>query len=414
MIETTRFTLDNGLRVIHHSDPSTAMVAVNVLYNVGARDEKPDLTGLAHLFEHLMFGGSVNIEDFDGELEKAGGMSNAWTSNDFTNFYDVLPAHNAETAFWLESDRMLSLAFSDKSLEIQRNVVIEEFKQQCLNRPYGDMGHHLRRLAYTVHPYRWPVIGVAPEHIEKVTQEDVRKFFHSHYAPNNAILSVAGNITADETYELSEKWFGDIPRRAIVPRDYPVEPEQTSPRIAETTGNVPNTALNISFPMDRYGTDNYFAADLLTDLLANGQSSRFYRRLLMETNLFTEIDASILGCEEPGLLMINAKLTDGTAEGIRKATDAIDRQIEEMVETEISAYELTRAVNRMASATLFSSISYLSKAQMLAAHEYHGEDINTMIDRYRALSPADIRRCAAAIFNPAHRSTLIYHAAQTG
>ena len=211
MIETTRFELGNGLRFVHNYDGNTAMVAVNVLYNVGARDERGDLTGLAHLFEHLMFGGSVNIPDFDGAIERAGGKNNAWTSNDFTNFYDILPAQNAETAFWLESDRMLSPSFADRTLEVQRSVVTEEFKQQCLNRPYGDLSHHLRKLVYTAHPYSWPVIGKTPEHIARVTPQDTREFFFSHYAPNNAVVAVSGNITAEETRRLAEKWFGDIP-----------------------------------------------------------------------------------------------------------------------------------------------------------------------------------------------------------
>ena len=199
MIEYNKFTLSNGLRVIHNYDGATAMVALNVMYNVGARDEKPNMTGMAHLFEHLMFGGSVNIPDFDGAIESAGGMNNAWTSNDYTNFYDIVPSQNAETAFWVESDRMLSLAFSDKALEVQRNVVIEEFKQTCLNKPYGDMSHHLRGLMYQIHPYRYPVIGKEISHIEKVTQDDVRDFFYSHYAPNNAVLSISGRITLEET-----------------------------------------------------------------------------------------------------------------------------------------------------------------------------------------------------------------------
>lgn len=411
MIQTNRFELSNGLRVVHNADNSTAMVAVNILYDVGARDENPDLTGLAHLFEHLMFGGSENIPDFDNSLERAGGMSNAWTSNDFTNFYDILPAHNAETAFWLESDRMMSLSFSEKALEVQRHVVIEEFKQQCLNKPYGDTAHHLRDLAYREHPYRYPVIGSDISHIEKVSQDDVRQFFFSHYAPNNAVLSVSGNISESETRRLAEKWFGEIPQRDIKPRLYPAEPPQNGTRIKEVTGNVPRTALTMAWHMDGYGSEQYFAADLLTDLLANGQSSRFYRKLLMNSGLFSEIDASILGSEEPGLLLINAKLTDDSDMTVNSAIDAIDTEIKELAESAVSQREITRAVNRMESAAMFSNMSYLSKAQVLAAHEYHGEDINDMITRYRMLTPENIRDAAAGIFDRRSLSMLIYRPA---
>lgn len=411
MIETTRFQLPNGLRVIHNYDGNTAMVAVNVLYNVGARDESPELTGLAHLFEHLMFGGSVNIPDFDAAIERAGGKNNAWTSNDFTNFYDVLPAQNAETAFWLESDRMLSLAFSDKALEVQRSVVTEEFKQQCLNRPYGDQAHYLRRLAYTLHPYSWPVIGKSPEHIAKVTQQDVRDFFFSHYAPNNAILAVSGNISAEETRILAEKWFGDIPRRQIVPRSYPQEPEQTAPRVEYATGHVPATDIIIAYPMSGYGTKQYICADLLTDLMANGESSIFYRELLMATDLFTSVDASILGSEEPGLLMLNMRLSKEGEEYEKKAIEVVKAKVAEIIERGFTEQQLTRAVNRMESAMIFGNVSYLAKAQALAQAEYHNEDINHIIDNYRNLTGEDLQQAAREIFRPERENLLIYRPA---
>jgi predicted Zn-dependent peptidase len=412
MIETTRFTLDNGLRVVHNRDASTAMVAINILYNVGARDEDPQMTGLAHLFEHLMFGGSANIPDFDSELQRAGGVSNAWTSNDFTNFYDVVPAQNVETALWLESDRMLALSFDQRSLDIQRSVVIEEFKQQCLNRPFGDMSHYLRRLVYTVHPYRFPVIGKEIADLEKVTIDDIRRFFYSHYAPNNAVLAISGNITADNARRLIEKWFGNIPGRDIAPRLYPREPLQTSPRQASATGRVSCTALTLAYPMKAYGSRQYFGADLLTDLLANGPASRFYRRLLIGTDIFSEIDASILGCEEPGMLMVNAKLIDGSDKGIKRALDAIDHEIDDICQNPIEQRQLTRAVNRMESAATFANISYLNKAQALALCEMHGEDINRAMEPYRKLTPDDIRSTARQIFDPSRRSTLIYSPCQ--
>lgn len=408
MIETTRFELGNGLRFVHNYDGNTAMVAVNVLYNVGARDERGDLTGLAHLFEHLMFGGSVNIPDFDGAIERAGGKNNAWTSNDFTNFYDILPAQNAETAFWLESDRMLSPSFADRTLEVQRSVVTEEFKQQCLNRPYGDLSHHLRKLVYTTHPYSWPVIGKTPEHIARVTPQDTREFFLSHYAPNNAVVAVSGNITAEETRRLAEKWFGDIPRREIAPRGYGREPEQTSARHAEVSGHVPSTDITIAYPMEGYGTKQYYCADLLTDLMANGESSIFYRELLMESDLFTSVDASILGSEEPGMLMLNMRLRENGADNERRAIETVNAKVEEIAVRDFSARQLTRAINRMESAMTFNNVSYLAKAQALAMCEYHNEDINGTIARYRELTGADLRECARDIFRPERANTLIY------
>lgn len=407
-MEVTRFSLSNGLRVVHNRDASTAMVAVNVLYDVGSRDESPEMTGLAHLFEHLMFGGSINVPDFDGELQKAGGMSNAWTSNDFTNFYDVLPAHNVETAFWLESDRMLSLAFNERSLEVQRSVVIEEFKQQCLNRPYGDMDHHLRGLVYKEHPYHTPVIGKDFSHIENVTMDDVKRFFEAHYAPNNAVLSVSGNVDETTVRRLAEKWFGDIPRRAIAPRAYAPEPLQTSPRGKEVRANVPLVALTMAYPMAGYGTKQYLAADLLTDLLANGPASRFYRRLTMSGGVFAEADASILGSEEPGMLLVNAKLKRGGDEDINEAIALLDKELDDVVENMASQRDLTRAVNRMESAAMFANINYLSKAQTLAMAEYHGEDINRQIEKYRELTPEDVRSAAREIFAPSRRSLLVY------
>lgn len=408
MIKANRATLPNGLRIIHNYDSATAMVALNMLYNVGARDEDPEMTGLAHLFEHLMFGGSANIPDFDSAIENAGGWNNAWTSNDFTNFYDILPAHNAETAFWLESDRMLALAFSDKALEVQRNVVIEEFKQVCLNKPYGDMSHHLRSLIYTTHPYRFPVIGKEFSHIERVTQDDVRNFFYSHYAPNNAVLAISGHISWDETLRLANKWFGDIPTRDIAPRLYPSEPEQIAPRAKTVSGNVPQTALTITFPMPGYDSPLYIPCDIITDLLASGRSARFYQNLLMGTDLFTEVDASISGSEEPGYLMLSAKLRDNSADTIAQAQEAMINQAQSLTDGSLTKYELTRAINRYESNYTFGSINFLAKAQALALSEMHNEDINSIVPRYRGISVEDIVKTTQLIIDPQRASTLIY------
>ena len=408
MIEYNTFTLSNGLRVVHNYDGATAMVALNVMYNVGARDESPEMTGMAHLFEHLMFGGSVNVPDFDGAIENAGGMNNAWTSNDYTNFYDIVPAQNVETAFWVESDRMLSLAFSDKALEVQRNVVIEEFKQTCLNRPYGDMSHYLRAMVYKHHPYRYPVIGKEISHIEKVTQDDVKEFFYSHYAPNNAVLSVSGNVSFDETCRLAEKWFGSIPVRNIAPRNYPQEPEQVEARREDVKGNVPQLAMVKAFRMPGYGQPNYIECDIITDLLASGRSSRFYRNLLMTTGAFTEVDASIIGSDEPGFMMLNCKLTENDDASINKAESLIMNEVQRLIDGDVSDYELTRTINRFESNFMFSSMGFMAKAQSLANYVMHNEDVNDVVNRYRKVTIDDIARVASEIFVPEKSSTLIY------
>lgn len=378
------------------------------MYDVGGRDENAELTGMAHLFEHLMFGGSANVADFDGALSAAGGVSNAWTSNDFTNFYDVLPAVNLETALWLESDRMLGLSFSDKALEVQRSVVIEEFKQMCLNRPYGDLEHKFRALAYKSHPYRFPVIGKDFSHIERVTQADVKDWFFRHYAPNNAVLAICGNVEFGQVRDAVEKWYGDIPRREIAPRLYAPEPLPDAPRSVEVGGDVPQTAVNMAFPMAAYGAGGYFKADLLSDILANGQSSRFYRRLLLGSELFTEVDAAIWGSEEPGLFTVTAKLRGKGADAERQAIDAINAELEALCETEVDGHELQRCVNRLESNRTFSLLNYLSVAQTLAHAEMHGEDPDRFMEPYRAVSPASLRQTAREIFNSSRAFTLIY------
>ncbi|WP_303030132.1 pitrilysin family protein [uncultured Duncaniella sp.] len=425
MIDFNRFTLSNGLRVIHNYDPTTAMVAVNVLYNVGSRDEDPSMTGLAHLFEHLIFGGSANIPDFDAEIERAGGMNNAWTSNDFTNFYDVAPARNFETLLWLESDRMLRLAFSEKSLEVQRNVVIEEFKQTHLNRPYGDLFHKLRSLVYRTHPYSIPTIGKEPAHIEKVTRDDVRDFFYSHYAPNNAVLAISGNVTPDQVRRGVERWFDSIPRRDIKPRTYQPEPLPDAPRELEVRGHVPQTCVVVAYPMPGYGQPGYIECDLITDILASGRSSRFYRRLLLGGDLFTSADASIIGSEEPGMLMLKGHLEDPSEATARKAVERLmseaselcyqasrlDRLSYNLTEARpggVTPYEVERAINRFASDFTFSSLSYLQRAQALAMAEMHGEDINEIVPAYRRVTTAMIATTARRVIDPAHACTLIY------
>lgn len=408
MTETFRFTLPNGLRVVHNYNPTVSMAVVNTLYDVGGRDEDPGHTGMAHLFEHLMFGGSAHIPDFDGPLQNAGGTSNAWTSNDFTCFYDIIPAHNIETALWLESDRMLSLAFSDKALEVQRSVVVEEFKEVCLNRPYGDMAHLLFSMCYPGHPYGVPVIGRDFHDIEKTTQQDVKDWFYSHYAPNNAVMAVVGDIQPDRLRALVEKWYADIPRRDIAPRDIPDPAPAAGPLLTEASGNVPQTAITLAYPMDGYNGEGYIPADLITDILANGQSSRFYRRLLMPGRHFSDIDASILGTEHPGLLMINAKLLGRGAEAEQDAISAINEEISLLLHEDVEPAELFRCVNRLESDRVFSMINPLQKAQALALAEMHHENLDDIIPRYRAVTPAVIRKTASKILHPDNVRTLIY------
>lgn len=400
-IKVNRATLTNGLRIVHHHDPSTAMVALNVLYDTGARDESPDLTGLAHLFEHLMFGGSANVPDFDGELTRAGGVSNAWTGNDFTNFYEVAPAHNAETLFHIESDRMLAPAVSESTLEVQRSVVIEEFKQQCLNRPYGDMGHRLREMVYgpSAHPYSWPVIGKSFDHIRRITRADVIDWWTQHYSPSNAVLAITGNIDFDRAMYLTRKWFGDIPARPVVPRNLPAIAENTASVRSDMTGPVPATAVTLAWLTDPYGTMAYTAADAITDLLAAGKASRFYRSLVMDPDsIFTEADASVTGAEHRGMLMLNGRLKTETVD----PDQAIGRLVDEarsIINRPPDDYELQRYKNRQASLFVMSNMDYLSKARTIAMAEMHGEAPGAQLARYLALTTGDIVETARQIMD---------------
>lgn len=399
MIPFSTFTLPNGLRVVHSPDTQSAMVVLNVLYNTGARDESPELTGMAHLFEHLMFGGSANVPSFDSALELAGGENNAATSNDFTFFYDVVPAQNAETAFYLESDRMLALAFSDKALEVQRQVVVEEFKQVCLNKPYGTVMHRLRPLLYDAHPYSWPVIGKETEHIEKVTQADVRNWFYSHYAPNNAILAIAGNISLEEAKQLANKWFGPIPHREIAKRSLADEPWPLETRRLVVEDNVPQTSIDIAYRMDPYGSTGFFAADAITDILAAGKSSRLFQRLVMGTKLFTIADASISGSEHSGFIHMHARLTSDDDASIKLAEEMLIAQAAQLAQPgNISEYELERTKNRYESTFTFENVNLVNRAQNLAMAVFHGEDINENVARYRSLTSADIASAARRIF----------------
>ena len=406
MIDFQRYNLPNGLRVIHNYDPSTVMVAVDVLYDTGGRDEHRDLTGIAHLFEHLMFGGSVNIPRFDLTLEDAGGQNNAWTSNDFTNFYDVVPAQNVETALYLESDRMLGLSFREEALEVQRSVVVEEFKQQCLNRPYGDLQHGLRSALYAPeHPYSWPVIGIEPGHILKITNDDIRRWFFSHYAPNNAVLAISGKLPYDEGRRLVEKWFGDIPRRDIAERHLPAPGFPSHNVTHEMHGPVPYPMVVIALPMEPHGTHDFRVADTITDLLAAGRSSRLQQMVAKGDGSIIEAEASIEGAEGPGYMMMMARTADDSREALDAAANALMGQLALLAEPgNVSAHELERSLNWFESNFVMGNLDPLSKAQNLASSEMHGIDINDTVALQRRITLDDIARVAAGLItNPSAR-----------
>ncbi len=407
MIQFEKFELANGLKVIVHEDNSTPLVAMNILYKVGARDEDPEKTGFAHLFEHLMFGGSINIPSYDEPLQKAGGENNAFTNNDFTNYYLTIPASNLETGFWLESDRMLSLAFTEKSLEVQRNVVIEEFRQRYLNQPYGDAWLKLRPLAYKVHPYQWATIGKEISHIEDATLEDVKDFFKKWYAPNNAILTIAGNCSVEKAKELCEKWFIPIPAVKLIDRNLPQEPKQTEMRRLEVRNDVPSNQIYLAFhSCSRYNKD-FYATDLLSDVLSRGKSSRLYQQLVKEKKLFTDIGAYMLGDLDESLLLIEGKISDGV--NPKEAEDAIFELIEEL-KNGITEKELEKIKNKAYSTVLFSEMSIANKALNLAYYEMLGDaDLaNQQEYIYNAISSADIINIAKEILVKENCSVLTY------
>ncbi len=410
MIQVNRYTLANGLRIVHNEDDSTQMVALNLLYDVGARDEDPSHTGFAHLFEHLMFGGSLHIPDYDTPVQNAGGENNAWTNNDITNYYITLPHQNVETGFWLESDRMLSLDFSPKSLEIQRQVVIEEFQQRNLNQPYGDASHLLRELAYESHPYRWPTIGKEIAHIAQATLEEVKDFFYRFYAPNNAILAVTGHISFEETIRLAEKWFGPIPARNISPRQLPAEKPQTAVRRKTVERKVPVDAIYMAFHMSNRMHPDYYVYDMITDILSNGRSSRFIQSLVQEQKLFTSIDAYISGSLDEGLLHVTGKPVEGVS--LEQAEKAIWKELEKMKTVPVSEQELEKVKNRYESEQIFNNINYLNVATNLAFFELTGkaEDINEEVGKYRAVTAEQIQATSARCFVPENCSILYYKA----
>lgn len=397
--------------VLIHEDRSTPMVAVNVLYNVGARDENPAQTGFAHLFEHLMFSGSANVLDFDDTIQRAGGDCNAFTNNDITNFYEVLPSTNLDVALWLEADRMQYLDVSEKALDTQRKVVVEEFKETCLNEPYGDVWHYLADLVFKVHPYRWPTIGLVPEHVENAQLKEVRTFFNRFYHPGNAILTIAGNIAPEEAIKGVEKWFGSIPAGQAYQRKLPVEPPQSSGRRLERQANVPVDAIYMAFKSPGRDAFKYYVADLLSDILSNGSSSRLYRRLLKERRLFSQIDAYISGTIDPGMMVIEGRPAEGVS--IEEAEAAIWEELESLKNEPIPERELKKLKYKAETTVIFSESSVLNKAMNLSFYELLGDAnlINRELSIYDSITAEDLMMLSREVFDPNSCNTLIYRAA---
>ncbi len=408
MISFSRYSLENGLRVLVHEDTSTPLVAMNILYDVGSRDEDPSMTGLAHLFEHLMFGGSVNIPEYDPPLQMVGGENNAFTNNDNTNYFLTIPSENVETAFWLESDRMLGLDFSQKNLDTQRNVVIEEFNQRYLNQPYGDAILKLRPLAYKVHPYRWPAIGSDISQIAGVTLDHLRKFYFSHYAPNNAILAITGNIKPEKALNLAAEWFGSIPERKVVPRSLPVEPLQEEERILTIEKDVPSDALYKVWHIGPRKNLDFYTLDLITDLLAGGESGRLYTKLVRDMKLFSEINAYLTSDIDPGLVVLQGKLMKDI--DIRIADEAVDKVFKELTDSSDIEGEMEKVKNKFESSTVFSNTSILNKAVSLAYFELLGNpgQINREIEDYRSVSRKMVTEAAEKYLRQTNCSTLYY------
>jgi predicted Zn-dependent peptidase len=408
MIKFEKFTLDNGLRVIVHEDKSTPMTVHDVMYDVGARDEEPGRTGFAHLFEHLMFGGSIHIPSYDEPLQMAGGENNAYTTNDLTNYYLQLPAENLETAFWLESDRMISLAFDENSLEVQKKVVAEEFKEHYINKPYGDAWHKIRELAFKTHPYKWMTIGKELSHVENAQLQDVKDFFFKHYTPSNAILTVAGNITVAQVKKLAEKWFGDIPAGKKYTRNIPTEPEQDAARFVQVTAGVPLDALYKCWHMSSRLDKRYYAADLITEILGNGGSSRLFQSLVKERQLFSNIQCSHLGSIDAGLLYIEGKLVKNVT--MEQAEKAIETELSKMKTELVTDKELQKVKNKTESLIAFEDISLINRANSLATYELLGDAdlMNRELLNYQAVNAEDILQECRTVFNDINCTTMYY------
>lgn len=412
MVKFDRFQLSNGLQVVVNRDTTTPIVAMNILYKVGSRDESVRRTGFAHLFEHLMFGGSENIPKYDIPLEKAGGDNNAFTNSDFTNYYLTIPKNNLEIAFWLESDRMNKLTISDHALNVQRQVVIEEFKQNYLNQPYGDIYLLLKPLVYKKHPYRWITIGKNISHIEKASLQYVKNFYKRYYNPDNAILSISGDVSIDNIKMLANSWFGTIKPGNKIANPYPQEPEQTSPRTKVVFRDVPQDAVIMAWPMPRRTDINFYDSDLISDILSNGKSSRLHRKLVLEKNMFSEINAFVSGDIDQGLFIVIAKLLDKVT--TKDAIDGINEELNNIKSNKVSNDELTKVKNKIEASLMFSQSSVLSKAMNLGYYEMLGdaEGINEEYMKYQNVTIESITETAQLIFNPDRQNTIIYKRTQ--
>ena len=410
MVNFDRFVLGNGLKVLVHRDPSTPMAVVNVLYDVGARDEKEAQTGFAHLFEHLMFGGSVHVPDYDEPLQLAGGENNAYTTNDLTNYYCQIPAENLETAFWLESDRMMSLAFSKKSLDVQRKVVCEEFKEHYINKPYGDVWHIMRDLAYKVHPYKWMTIGKELSHIENAQLADVKNFFFKHYTPANAILVVAGNVDTEQVKKLAEKWFGDIPAGEKYHRNIVQEPVQQEERRMTLNRNVPMDAIYKTWHMASRFEDDYYTTDLLTDILGGGASSRLYQTLVKEKQLFAHINCYHFGSLDKGLFTVEGQLVKGV--DMKLAEESIEMELNKVRDQVIDERELQKVKNKTESVMAFEDMSVMNRAGSLAFYELLGDGnlMNEEFKKYQDVTTADLQRVAREVLKDTNSNTIWYKA----
>jgi len=408
MISYSSFVLSNGLKVFVHEDPSVQIAVMNILYDVGSRDEQPDKTGFAHLFEHLMFGGSINIPNYDEPLQLVGGENNAFTNTDITNYYLTVPASNIETGFWLESDRMLSLSFDPQVLEVQRKVVVEEFKQRYLNQPYGDVWLKLRPLVYTTHPYQWATIGKEISHIENATMDDVREFFFKYYVPDNAILVVAGNVTVDQVKSLSEKWFAPIPSGKKPERKLPLEPAQLSKRMLEVTARVPANAIYKAYHMPGRFDADFYACDLLSDILSRGNSSRLYHTLVQQKEIFTSISSFTMGSIDPGLMVVSGRIKDGI--NVTDAEREIDVILNEITEKGTTEVELQKAKNQAVATLEFGEVEVMNRAMNLAFAALSGdaELVNREEEKILAVTPEDIHRMAKNIFNESNASVMYY------
>ncbi|KXX68264.1 pitrilysin family protein [Flammeovirga sp. SJP92] len=410
MIKFSAFELDNGLKVYVHEDHNIASAVLNIMYDVGSRDEDPEKTGFAHLFEHLMFGGSVNIPSYDTPLQKVGGTNNAFTSPDITNYYITLPAQNLETAFWLEADRMLSLSFDPSVLEVQRKVVIEEYKQRYINQPYGDVWHHLRELAYKEHSYRWPTIGREIKHIEDATMEDVKAFFNKYYVPSNAVMVVAGNVKLEEVKQLAKKWFEPIPSGDKPIRNIPMEPIQVAPRRKIVEEKVPLDVLYKVWHMEGRSQDGYYTTDLISDLLGRGKSSLLYEKLVKDKKVYSGVSAFITGSFEPGLFCITGKTADGVS--LEDAEGELQSVIDGFIDSEVNPENLEKVKNQAEFSMTYGKTEILPRAMSIAYGATLGNAnlINEEEGKLRSVTIDQIESKKSTLFNPNNCSTLFYKA----